>query len=214
MCSSPSWTLLSRTSAAPPLLETLLATFSTDAGQSLGSLHRKQEAFAAAVMKISVMGEQRKGRGRSAMAVTMAIALQQLQDELQQEEDRAVNLFQSFYIKDIEIDKSLKGSPTAVSQSEDDNAKVEGTGSGFIWDKFGHIVTNYHVVAKLATDQTGLQRCKVDIEGHELKPVVLGTSSDLRVGQTQFQPLEICDGYENTLTIATFFTILTVLQLL
>jgi len=23
---------------------------------------------------------------------------------------------------------------------EDENAKVEGTGSGFIWDKFGHIV--------------------------------------------------------------------------
>ncbi|XP_062012717.1 protease Do-like 5, chloroplastic [Rosa rugosa] len=164
-----------------------------------------------------------------------AIALQQLQDELQQEEDRAVNLFQEtspsvVYIKDIEIDKSLKGSPTAVSQSEDDNAKVEGTGSGFIWDKFGHIVTNYHVVAKLATDQTGLQRCKVymvdamgngfssegkivgldasrdlavlkvDIEGHELKPVVLGTSSDLRVGQTCFA-IGNPYGYENTLTI-------------
>ncbi|KAM5587631.1 protease Do-like 5, chloroplastic [Rosa sericea] len=164
-----------------------------------------------------------------------AIALQQLQDELQQEEDRAVNLFQEtspsvVYIKDIEIDKSLKGSPTAVSQSEDDNTKVEGTGSGFIWDKFGHIVTNYHVVAKLATDQTGLQRCKVymvdamgngfssegkivgldasrdlavlkvDIEGHELKPVVLGTSSDLRVGQTCFA-IGNPYGYENTLTI-------------
>lgn len=23
---------------------------------------------------------------------------------------------------------------------EDENVKVEGTGSGFIWDKFGHIV--------------------------------------------------------------------------
>ncbi|XP_050370018.1 protease Do-like 5, chloroplastic isoform X1 [Argentina anserina] len=163
-----------------------------------------------------------------------AIAQQQLQDELQREEDRAVNLFQKtspsvVYIKDIEIDKSLKGSPNAVSQSEDDSAKVEGTGSGFIWDKFGHIVTNYHVVAKLATDQTGLQRCKVymvdargngfssegkivgldasrdlavlkvNIEGHELKPVVLGTSSDLRVGQTCFA-IGNPYGYENTLT--------------
>ncbi|XP_050370019.1 protease Do-like 5, chloroplastic isoform X2 [Argentina anserina] len=113
-----------------------------------------------------------------------AIAQQQLQDELQREEDRAVNLFQ---------------------------------------------VTNYHVVAKLATDQTGLQRCKVymvdargngfssegkivgldasrdlavlkvNIEGHELKPVVLGTSSDLRVGQTCFA-IGNPYGYENTLT--------------
>ncbi|KAL6197413.1 hypothetical protein ACLB2K_033022 [Fragaria x ananassa] len=163
-----------------------------------------------------------------------AIAQQQLQDDLQQEEDRAVNLFQEtspsvVFIKDIEIDKSLKGSPNAVSQSEDDNTKVEGTGSGFIWDKFGHIVTNYHVIARLATDQTGLQRCKVymvdargngfssegkivgldasrdlavlkvDIEGHEVKPVVLGTSSDLRVGQTCFA-IGNPYGYENTLT--------------
>ena len=47
------------------------------------------------------------------------------------------------YIKDIEIDNSLKGSPNAVLQSEDENTKVEGTGSGFIWDKFGHIVSKY-----------------------------------------------------------------------
>ncbi|KAK9936805.1 hypothetical protein M0R45_013629 [Rubus argutus] len=167
-------------------------------------------------------------------SLNLALAQQQQKDELQQEEDRAVNLFQEtspsvVYIKDIEIDKSLKGSPNAVLQSEDESTKVEGTGSGFIWDKFGHIVTNYHVVAKLATDQTGLQRCKVymvdargngfssegkivgldagrdlavlkvDVEGHELKPVVLGTSSDLHVGQSCFA-IGNPYGYENTLT--------------
>ncbi|CAL8147996.1 unnamed protein product [Prunus armeniaca] len=96
----------------------------------------------------------------------LALAQQQQEDELQQQEDRSVHLFQEtspsvVFIKDLEIDKSLKASPDAVFLSEDGNSKVEGTGSGFIWDKFGHIVTNYHVVAKLATDQTGLQRCKV-----------------------------------------------------
>ncbi|KAM1138546.1 hypothetical protein COP1_036466 [Malus domestica] len=158
-----------------------------------------------------------------------------LQDELQQDEDRAVNLFQEtspsvVFIKDLEIDKSLKASFDVVSQSGDENSKVEGTGSGFIWDKFGHIVTNYHVIAKLATDQSGLQRCKVylvdargngfysegkivgvdptydlavlkvDVQGHELKPVVLGTSNDLRVGQSCFA-IGNPYGYENTLTI-------------
>ncbi|KAM1347215.1 hypothetical protein PS2_036171 [Malus domestica] len=158
-----------------------------------------------------------------------------LQDELQQDEDRAVNLFQEtspsvVFIKDLEIDKSLKASFDVVSQSGDENSKVEGTGSGFIWDKFGHIVTNYHVIAKLATDQSGLQRCKVylvdargngfysegkivgvdptydlavlkvDVQGHELKPVVLGTSNDLHVGQSCFA-IGNPYGYENTLTI-------------
>ncbi|GMI77765.1 hypothetical protein HRI_001445800 [Hibiscus trionum] len=156
-----------------------------------------------------------------------AIALQPQQPELDQEEDRLVHLFQEtspsvVFIEDLELAKIPKG-------SEEEDAKVQGTGSGFIWDKFGHIVTNYHVVDKLATDQTGLQRCKVflvdargtsfykdgklvgidpandlavlkvDAEGYELKPVVIGTSRDLRVGQSCFaigNPF----GYENTLT--------------
>ncbi|KAF4350222.1 hypothetical protein F8388_016273 [Cannabis sativa] len=95
-----------------------------------------------------------------------AIALQQ-QDELQLEEDRIVQLFQEtspsvVFIKDIEIDKNLNTSEKEeVLLKEDNSTKIEGTGSGFIWDKFGHIVTNYHVVSKLITDTTGLQRCKV-----------------------------------------------------
>ncbi|XWS12345.1 hypothetical protein CRYUN_Cryun37aG0081800 [Craigia yunnanensis] len=163
-----------------------------------------------------------------------ANALQQQQEELDQEEDRIVRLFQEtspsvVFIKDLELAKLPKRSSKEDTLAEDEDAKVEGTGSGFIWDKFGHIVTNYHVIDKLATDQSGLQRCKVflvdargasfykegkivgidpaydlavlkvDIEGYELKPVVLGTSRDLRVGQSCFaigNPF----GYENTLT--------------
>ncbi|RVW34933.1 Protease Do-like 5, chloroplastic [Vitis vinifera] len=40
---------------------------------------------------------------------------------------------------------------------------------------------------------------KVDIEGNELKPVVLGTSRDIRVGQSCFA-IGNPYGYENTLT--------------
>lgn len=32
-------------------------------------------------------------------------------------------------------------------QVADGREEPEGTGSGFVWDQFGHIVTNYHVVA-------------------------------------------------------------------
>ncbi|KAA8519472.1 hypothetical protein F0562_013728 [Nyssa sinensis] len=155
------------------------------------------------------------------------------QYEPQQDEDLVVSVFQEtspsiVFIKDLELVKTPEGSDE-VPITEDENAKVEGTGSGFIWDKFGHIVTNYHVVAKLATDRSGLQRCKVflvdargnsfsregkiigfdpaydlavlkvDVEENELKPVILGTSGDLHVGQSCFA-IGNPYGYENTLT--------------
>ncbi|GAB4829370.1 hypothetical protein Ancab_019041 [Ancistrocladus abbreviatus] len=138
----------------------------------------------------------------------------------QEEEDRVVLLFQEtspsvVFIKDLEIVNNPKSSNN-VMLPEDGQAKLEGTGSGFIWDKFGHIVTNYHVVAKLATDRSGRRHCevllmdaegnrfakegkiigfdpafdlavlKVDVEGSDLKPVVLGTSRNLHVGQNCF----------------------------
>ncbi|KAI5571115.1 hypothetical protein BDE02_11G072800 [Populus trichocarpa] len=161
-------------------------------------------------------------------------AFAQQQDELQQQEDRVAHLFQEsspsvVFIKDIELAKAPNRPEDRFMLTEDENAKVEGTGSGFIWDKFGHIVTNYHVVAKLATDKSGLQCCKVflvdaggnslyregkiigfdpsydlavlkvDVEGYELKPAALGTSRELHVGQSCFA-IGNPYGYENTLT--------------
>ncbi|KAL9452778.1 hypothetical protein AB3S75_008549 [Citrus x aurantiifolia] len=162
-----------------------------------------------------------------------AIALQQ-KDELQLEEDRVVQLFQEtspsvVSIQDLELSKNPKSTSSELMLVDGEYAKVEGTGSGFVWDKFGHIVTNYHVVAKLATDTSGLHRCKVslfdakgngfyregkmvgcdpaydlavlkvDVEGFELKPVVLGTSHDLHVGQSCFA-IGNPYGFEDTLT--------------
>lgn len=31
----------------------------------------------------------------------------------------------------------------------------EGVGSGFVWTKLGHVVTNYHCISKVIRDQTG-----------------------------------------------------------
>ncbi|KAF3625334.1 Protease Do-like 5, chloroplastic [Capsicum annuum] len=153
-------------------------------------------------------------------------------DQPQQEEDTLVQLFQEtspsvVFIKDLELAKGSNDSTKVLAN--DENAKVQGTGSGFIWDKFGHIVTNYHVIAKLATDSSGLQRCKVslvnakgesiakeakiigvdpaydlavlkvDVEGVEVKPVSVGTSRGLRVGQSCFA-IGNPYGFENTLT--------------
>ena len=79
----------------------------------------------------------------------------------------------------------------------------QGTGSGFVWDKAGHVVTNYHVIegangAQVAfadhstwpADLVGvapdkdLAVLKVKISPDLLHPIPVGTSHDLQVGQT------------------------------
>jgi len=78
----------------------------------------------------------------------------------------------------------------------------EGTGSGFVLDKEGHIVTNYHVIENadsievLLSDETqvpatvvgvdppnDLALLKIDVPPEQLFPVELGTSQALHVGQ-------------------------------
>jgi len=78
----------------------------------------------------------------------------------------------------------------------------QGTGTGFIWDKEGHIVTNYHVVQQadrvLVTLQDGstydaqpvgldpsrdLSVLKIDAPGVDLTPIVPGDSDLLEVGR-------------------------------
>ncbi len=81
----------------------------------------------------------------------------------------------------------------------------EGTGTGFVWDDQGHIVTNYHVIRTgnkarvtlsdnsrwdasligIAPDKD-LAVLKVDAPPGKLTPIPIGTSSDLKVGQSVF----------------------------
>ncbi len=80
-----------------------------------------------------------------------------------------------------------------------------GTGSGFIWDDSGHIITNYHVLqnadaarvtladrttweAKLVgvAPEKDLAVLKIDAPKEKLLPIPLGASHDLRVGQAVF----------------------------
>lgn len=77
-----------------------------------------------------------------------------------------------------------------------------GTGSGFIWDDSGHVVTNYHVIAgaseakvKLsdgrehtatlvgASQFHDLAVLRITVQGNRPPPLPVGTSGDLRVGQ-------------------------------
>lgn len=81
----------------------------------------------------------------------------------------------------------------------------EGTGSGFVWDDQGHIVTNFHVIAGAdgarvtMADQTvypaelvgahpakDIAVLRIDAPAESLRPLPVGTSNDLRVGQRAF----------------------------
>src|SRR5689334_16045641 len=76
----------------------------------------------------------------------------------------------------------------------------EGQGSGFVIDKDGHILTNYHVIAEarqvevtmhnrkkykaaiIGTDQSH-DLAVIQIKAPDLQPMVLGDSTNLQVGQ-------------------------------
>ncbi len=79
----------------------------------------------------------------------------------------------------------------------------EGTGSGFVVDKEGHVITNNHVVegadriVVTLDDETSIEAAlvgtdpsndvavlKIEVPAEKLHPIALGTSSNLRVGQT------------------------------
>lgn len=80
-----------------------------------------------------------------------------------------------------------------------------GSGTGFFWDNQGHIVTNYHVIqgADIATvslhDQTSYEAkvigvapnkdlavLKINAPAQSIRPIPLGKSHDLKVGQNVF----------------------------
>ncbi len=81
----------------------------------------------------------------------------------------------------------------------------QGTGSGFIWDKQGYVVTNYHVIESAGAAKVTLTDgsewdarlvgvakdkdvavLKIDASEDKLSPIRLGTSADLQVGQKGF----------------------------
>ncbi len=94
----------------------------------------------------------------------------------------------------------------------------EGSGSGFFWDEDGHIVTNFHVVQAASSAQVrlwdgsvydarsvgaapdfDLAVLQIDAPRSKLRPIRIGGSGDLKVGQKAFaigNPF----GLEQTLT--------------
>ena len=113
----------------------------------------------------------------------------------------------------IDVFETWKGSVVFIATSNrvvdfwtrDVMSVPSGTGSGFVWDEQGHIITNLHVIAEAAgatvkladgrdfpASLVGVSQAhdiavlKIRTEGKPLVPVSIGTSDDLRVGQKVF----------------------------
>ena len=94
----------------------------------------------------------------------------------------------------------------------------EGTGSGFVWDKNGHVVTNFHVIRNASggtvtlwdnshypfelvgrSPNNDVAVIKINAPAEKLRPIIVGSSHDLQVGQAVYA---IGDpfGFDQTLT--------------
>jgi S1-C subfamily serine protease len=81
----------------------------------------------------------------------------------------------------------------------------QGTGTGFVWDSAGYVVTNFHVIQNAQAAQVTLEDhsswdarlvgyeadkdlavLKIDAPPERLRPLTIGTSNDLLVGQKVF----------------------------
>lgn len=111
---------------------------------------------------------------------------------------------------------ALSGSPDGFTPS-----RKRGTGSGFVWDKDGHIVTNNHVVAEGnvwvvtlanktsyqaelvgASVERDLAVLHIRAPRDSLIPIEIGSSKDLLVGQRVYA-IGSPYGFSQTLTIGT-----------
>ena len=131
--------------------------------------------------------------------------LSSLQNSLTDQEGQLQNLQQQFDILDYVNQTSLMPWPEIYEQIKNSIVLIQtetGLGSGFIYDREGHVITNYHVIGDVTTIQvtfldgntTGasmvgedpysdLAVIKVNPEVTTLHPVVLGNSSALTVGE-------------------------------
>ncbi len=135
--------------------------------------------------------------------------------QLTAEENAVINLFEDAAPSVVFI------TTTAIQQASyfyDATEVPKGSGTGFMWDENGHIVTNFHVIeggdkfSVMLSDQTSynaevigvepskdLAVLRIDAPNSKIKPLPIGRSGNLKVGQSTYaigNPF----GFDQTLT--------------
>jgi len=124
---------------------------------------------------------------------------------LAEDEQATIELFKSVNQSVVHITTSAISGDYRLNPTE----VPKGSGSGFVWDAKGYIVTNYHVIraarssdgkinvvlynnvsypAEVAGVSAGLDLAvlKINAPAKDLKPIAVGKSDDLQVGQKVF----------------------------
>lgn len=122
--------------------------------------------------------------------------------DLAADEKAVVELFREVSPSVVHITTLTRAEGLLTFNAED---VPQGTGSGFVWDRDGHVVTNYHVIEKSNSVQVTLSDqstwearlvgadpnkdlavLKIDVSSTTLRPILVGLSRDLAVGQKVF----------------------------
>ena len=122
--------------------------------------------------------------------------------ELTQAERTTIEIFEQVAPSVVQVVARSEGAPALIPEQPESDLQ---TGTGFVWDEAGHVVTNNHVVEgasevfiRLASGEMARvtpvgTAARYDLavlhmadRGRLPPPVSLGTSSDLRVGQFAF----------------------------
>lgn len=124
---------------------------------------------------------------------------------LAEDEKSNIELFQRCSPSVVYIRTAGSSAANRRGGGSTDGDDTRGTGSGFVWDELGHVVTNYHVIrqatradvtlgdqsrwpAKLVgyADHKDIAVLKIEAPRERLRPIAVGNSMQLLVGQKVF----------------------------
>jgi len=154
----------------------------------------------------SVHGLYQHAKDQSLLIYSLQKSLQSISENLTRQEHVTVSAAQNLTAPEL-VYEHVKGSvvlirATIVAQTFFGKEYGSSEGSGFVYDSLGHIVTNYHVIegavdvevffpdksvydAEVVGEDpyADLAVLKIEPGDKTLRPLTLGNSSDLRVGQ-------------------------------